>query len=219
MAGLSATDLARLNGTDTGSASTRKTSDAGSEERFLKLLVAQMQNQDPLNPMDNAAVTSQVAQINTVGGIEKLNKTVESLSSQFGQMQVMQGAALVGRDVIVPGDKLTVDSDKVGHGAFELASPADSVTVEILSPSGQVVDTVNMGAQKSGQHSFKWNAGSATNDSALRFRVKANLGTATPTTTPLMLDRVAAINTGGDTLTLELVRSGNVPYSTVRAFN
>ena len=64
-------------------------------DRFLKLLVAQMQNQDPLNPMDNAEVTSQMAQINTVTGIDKLNTTVEGLSSQFVQLQAMQGASLV----------------------------------------------------------------------------------------------------------------------------
>src|SRR5678815_4078393 len=71
-------------------------------DRFLKLLVAQMKNQDPLNPMDNAQVTSQMAQINTVTGIDKLNSTVAGLSAQFMQMQAMQGASLVGHDVIVP---------------------------------------------------------------------------------------------------------------------
>ncbi|MDQ6680312.1 MAG: flagellar hook assembly protein FlgD, partial [Pseudomonadota bacterium] len=59
-------------------------------DRFLKLLVAQMKNQDPLSPMDNAQVTSQMAQINTVSGIDKLNKTVEGLSSQFAQLQAVQ---------------------------------------------------------------------------------------------------------------------------------
>ena len=87
---------------------------AGSADRFLKLLVAQMQNQDPLNPMDNAQVTSQMAQINTVTGIEKLNTTVQGLNSQFVQMQALQGAALVGRDVIVAGNRLAV-ADGVGR--------------------------------------------------------------------------------------------------------
>src|SRR5512147_131653 len=82
---------------------------AGGADRFLKLLVAQMQNQDPLNPMDNAQVTSQMAQINTVTGIEKLNTTVQGLNSQFVQMQALQGASLVGRDVIVPGNLVDID--------------------------------------------------------------------------------------------------------------
>ncbi len=61
-----------------------------------------MQNQDPMNPMDNAQVTSQMAQINTVTGIEKLNTTVAGLNGQFVQMQALQGASLVGRDVTCP---------------------------------------------------------------------------------------------------------------------
>ena len=76
--------------TTTTSTSTVKTkNDAGAEDRFLKLLVAQMQNQDPLNPMDNAQVTSQMAQIQSVNGIEKLNRTVESLGSQFAQLSAL----------------------------------------------------------------------------------------------------------------------------------
>src|SRR3954470_18478219 len=106
--------------TAAASSLTASTSDAkATSERFLKLLVAQMQNQDPLSPMDNAQVTSQMAQINTVSGIEKLNTTVQGLSSQFIQLQAVQGASLVGRDVIVAGNKLSVDAEAgVGQGGF-----------------------------------------------------------------------------------------------------
>ena len=132
-------------------------------DRFLKLLVAQMQNQDPLSPMDNAQVTSQMAQINTVTGIDKLNTTVQGLSSQFMQLQAVQGASLVGRDVIVAGNKLSIDADAgVGQGGFELASAADAVKVEILGPSGAVVQTLNLGAEGAGVHSFDWPSGAAT---------------------------------------------------------
>ncbi|MBC7732104.1 MAG: flagellar hook assembly protein FlgD, partial [Bacteriovorax sp.] len=61
--------------------------EAGSQDRFLKLLVTQLKNQDPLSPMDNAQLTSQIAQINTVSGIATLNTSVQTLSSQFLQMQ------------------------------------------------------------------------------------------------------------------------------------
>lgn len=64
------------------------------QDRFVKLLVAQMKNQDPLNPMDNAQMTSQIAQINTVAGIEKLNTAVEGLTSQFAAMRELVEARL-----------------------------------------------------------------------------------------------------------------------------
>src|SRR5512141_2460175 len=109
--------------------------EAGSEDRFLKLLVAQLQNQDPLNPMDNAQVTSQMAQIQTVSGIEKLNSTVLGLNTQFAQLRTLGGAALVGRNVLIEGNRM-VATDGVGHGGFELASQADRVKLEVLDGSG-----------------------------------------------------------------------------------
>jgi flagellar basal-body rod modification protein FlgD len=209
--------LDSLNGA-ASSGTVKTANDAGSADRFLKLLVAQMQNQDPLSPMDNAQVTSQMAQINTVSGIEKLNQTVQGLNGQFVQMQALQGATLVGRDVIVPGNQLSI-ADGTAQGGFDLAGPADAVKVEILGPSGQVIDTLNVGAQSSGLHGFDWPAGSATEASGLRFRVTATSGATSVASTALMRDRIDAVATGGDSLTLELARSGAVPYASVKAFN
>ena len=189
-------------------------------DRFLKLLVAQMQNQDPLNPMDNAQVTSQMAQINTVTGIDKLNATVQGLSSQFMQLQAVQGASLVGRDVVVAGNKLSIDAEAgVGQGGFELANAADAVKVEILAPSGAVMQTLNLGAEGAGVHSFDWPAGAATSASGLTFRVSATTGGVATPATALMRDRVDAISTSGTTFNLELESSGTVPYSAIKAFN
>src|SRR6188768_3619231 len=89
-------------------------------DRFLKLLVAQMQNQDPLNPMDNAQMTSQIAQINTVGGIEKLNRTVETLLGGFYALQAQGATQLAGKDVMVTGTGLTL-ADGTARGGIELA--------------------------------------------------------------------------------------------------
>jgi len=200
------------------SAKAKVDSATASADRFLKLLVAQMQNQDPLSPMDNAQVTSQMAQINTVSGIEKLNATVQSLSGQFMQMQVLQGANLVGRDVIVPGSRLSI-IDGVGQGGYQIDAAADSVKVEVLSASGQVLDTLDLGAQGSGMHSFDWAVGKADTKGAIGFRVTAKSGAATLPSTSLMRDRVDAVNTGGDALTLELQNSGAVAYSVVKSFN
>lgn len=189
-------------------------------ERFLKLLVTQLQNQDPLNPVDNAQMTSQMAQISTVSGIEKLNTTVEGLNGQFLQMQALQGASLVGKDVLLKGDGLTVAGDGQVQGSFELGSAADRVRVEVLSPAGLVVDTLNLGAQGTGRHDFNWPGGNAMADpSGYRFRVAANSGATALTVTPLMRDRVDAVNTGGASLSLELERSGRVAYSDITALD
>ena len=193
-------------------------SDAGSQDRFLKLLVTQLKNQDPLSPMDNAQLTSQIAQINTVSGIATLNTSVQQLSSQFLQMQSLQGAALVGKNVIVPGNRLDI-ANGVAQGGFELTSAADAVKVELLSPAGQVVDTLNLGAQSSGMHGFNWASGSYDNTSKLTFRVTAASGATALSSTALMRDTVDAVSTSGGALTLELQNAGTVNYSTVRAIN
>ena len=206
-------------GLNTGPSSTSAASNSAKEasDRFLKLLVTQLKNQDPLNPVDNAQMTSQMAQISTVSGIEKLNLSVTGLNTQFVQMQMMQGASLVGKDVILKGDKLSV-KDGVAGGLFEITAAADRVSVEILSPAGAVVDTLSLGAQGSGRHAFKWPAGGAIDESAgYRFRVTANSGATVLSNTALMSDQVDAVNTTGTALTLELARSGKVPYSQVLA--
>ena len=215
---LSVSSLASINGGAGGAAGTAN--QAGAEDRFLKLLVAQMQNQDPLNPMDNAQVTSQMAQIQSVNGIEKLNRTVEGLGTQFAQMNALQGASLVGRDVIVPGNRLAPNDVGLVQGGFELDGPADRVQVELLNAGGRVIDTIELGAQGAGRHGFEWTPPAGVDAAAAdRFRVVAKNGTAAIGYTPLMRDRVDAVIAGGDTLTLELRASGSIPYTQIRAFN
>ena len=214
---ISSATLSNINGTDT-TAKAGGVDDPGSQDRFLKLLVTQLQNQDPLSPMDNAQLTSQIAQINTVTGIATLNTSVQGLSSQFLQMQTLQGASLVGKNVIVPGNKLDI-ADGVAQGGFELTTPADSVKVEVLNPAGQVIDTMNIGAQSSGVHGFAWAPGTYDNSSNLSFRVTATSGATSLTATPLMRDTVNAVSASGSNLQLELARNGTIDYSTVKAIN
>jgi flagellar basal-body rod modification protein FlgD len=206
-----------VNSTPAASAASNSTVSA---DTFLKLLVAQMQNQDPLNPMDNAQVTSQMAQINTVTGINTLNTSVQSLSAQFTSMQALQGASLVGHSVIVPGNMMSIDpTTAIGQGGFQIATPADAVKVDILAPSGAVVQTINLGAEGAGMHSFNWPAGTATNASGYTFRVTATSGGVAVPSTALMSDVVDAVSTSGGTFNLELQNSGLVPYSSVVALN
>lgn len=192
--------------------------EAGSADRFLKLLVTQMQNQDPLNPMDNAQITSQMAQINTVSGVENLNTTVQALNTQFVQMQALQGATLVGRGVTLQGNRLAL-ADGEGEGGYELAGKASAVKLEVLSAAGRVIDTVQLGAQEAGRHDFTWPATSVEPGTELRFRITATSGTNAVTSTLLMRDTVEAVTTKNGSLVIQTEHSGDVSYSDVKAFN
>jgi len=188
-------------------------------ERFLKLLVTQLQNQDPMNPVDNAQMTSQMAQISTVSGIEKLNTTVEKLNGQFVQMQAVQGAGLVGKDVLIQGDRLSVVGG-MPQATFEIASPASRVKVEVLSPAGRLVDTINLATTAAGRHEVPWAAGKELPDPAsYRFRITAATGSTLIDAVSLTRDKVDAVNTGGTSLTVELERGGRVPYNQITALD
>lgn len=203
----------------TAAASASAPANANTEDRFLKLLVAQLQNQDPLNPMDNAQVTSQMAQIQTVSGIDKLNTTVQGLNTQFAQLQALTGAALVGHDVLIEGNRLVAENGS-GHGGFELASQADRVRIEVLDGAGRVIDTDDLGAMASGRHSFDWTPAAGVDASqAAKFRVVATLGTTAVATTAYMRDRVDAVSVGPSGLVLELANAGPTSYDKVKAFD
>jgi flagellar basal-body rod modification protein FlgD len=204
-------------GAKTASGSTTSTkADTSATDRFLKLLVTQMQNQDPLNPMDNAQVTSQMAQISTVSGISDLNTTMSGLNAQFVQLQAVQGASLVGHDVTLVGNQLDVTTDSgVGVGGFELASSADSVKVQVMDGAGTVLETLNLGAQPAGMNGFSWKG--AANDTPYTFKVTATAAGSDLKPTPLMRDHVYAVAIVNNKLTLETAKSGPVEYSTVRA--
>ncbi len=201
----------------TGSTSSNNATDAAaSQDRFLKLLVAQLNNQDPMNPMDNAQMTSQMAQINTVSGIQQLNETMKNMSSQFNTMQVLQGSSLVGKGVLVQSNTLTV-KDKVAAGAVDLPANADKVTIKISSPGGQLLDTIELGAQEAGLHGFQWDASKYEGPGSPTFKVEASAKGVNVPTTSLALDTVLAVSSVNGGLTLELAGRKAVAYSDVKS--
>ena len=140
--------------TDTASSVTssiKKTAADEQQDRFLKLLVTQMKNQDPLNPMDNAQVTSQMAQLSTVNGIEKLNATLAAAT----KAQAFQSVSMIGHYVLAPGDSINLAGGKALAGV-ELQSAADSVKVNITDANGVTVRTLDLGKQDQGVVSFQW---------------------------------------------------------------
>lgn len=198
-------------------ASVGSTSAATQSSNFLKLLVAQLNNQDPMNPMDNAQMTSQIAQINTVSGIQQLNTTMTSMASQYTSMQVMQGAAMIGKKVMGSGNTMSINNG-VGTAAFNLASAASNVQVQVLGPNGQVVSQLNLGAMPAGNNTFQWDASTYTAGGTPTFSVTAKEGSQSITATPLVYDTVSSVGTdatGAMNLTLQ---SGNtIPYSAIKS--
>jgi flagellar basal-body rod modification protein FlgD len=193
-----------------------QTSADAQQDRFLKLLVAQLNNQDPMNPMDNAQMTSQMAQINTVSGIQQLNETMKSMASQFASMQVMQGAAMIGHDVMVQSNTLSIDAGKA-KGAVDLVGDASSVTVQILTPGGQLLDTLSLGAKTAGRHAFEWDASSYKDVASPVFKVVASSGKQAVAATALAQDTITSISSSNGTMNVQLKGRPAVTYDAIQA--
>jgi flagellar basal-body rod modification protein FlgD len=215
-----------VTGTAATAATTATTAKSGTattdaSDRFLKLLVTQMQNQDPLNPMDNAQVTSQMAQINTVTGIDKLNTTMTgmntSMSTNLAQMQILQGASLVGHSVLMEGNQLNLDANGSVTAGFDLANTAANVRIDIQNSAGVTIDTLTQSGVAAGQQGFTWTASNGQPTSGLSFKVTAGTGAKTIAATPLMTDTVDAISTASGNLTLELRSNGSTAYSKIKS--
>jgi len=211
---------------DTGAAAglaATGTKDSAKElnDRFLKLLVAQMKNQDPLNPLDNAQVTSQMAQINTVTGINGLNETVGKLLEQFGAMEALQAAQLTGRSVLVGGSQLALGSGGApAVGGVELSLPADSVKVEIRDGAGALVRTLNLGKAEAGITRFSWDgktdAGAQAAPGSYSVSVKAMAGATDVGGTPLVARTVEGVAREGGSTKLVLAGGQRVPYAEIK---
>jgi len=173
-AGSAAALFASLNAS--AGSTTNASTAADTQDRFLKLLVTQMKNQDPLNPMDNAQVTSQMAQLSTVEGIDKLNATLQALSDSMMSNQSLQAASMIGHGVMVPGSGVDL-ANGLGYGSIDLAQSVDRLDISIYDQAGVLVRNFNLGAQPVGVANWQWdgrdNSGNSVADGSYTFTVDA----------------------------------------------
>jgi flagellar basal-body rod modification protein FlgD len=189
------------------------------QDRFLKLLVTQLKNQDPLNPMDNAQITSQMAQISTVSGIDKLNATLQSMATSFGVGQSLQATAMIGHGVFVPGGTLQLDNGAAQFGV-DLPQAADKVTVSIIDGSGQVVHKTDLGPQPAGVLGFQWDgvtdSGASAAAGRYSFSIEAVQGGKKIGATALVLGMVNGVTQGKGGVTLKINGVGSVALADVK---
>lgn len=207
-----------------GSGAASATTAAEAEDRFLKLLVAQMTNQDPTNPLDNAQVTTQMAQISTVSGIEKLNTALSQWMSQSSAVQQLDGAGLVGRQVLVEGATLTLSggTERTAgvRGGYELSRTVGEVRVDVLDAAGNNVATIRPTATTAGVHSFEWDgrdkAGRALADGTYTITVSGGEAKAMDPVTALQSATVGAVLSSSAGAKVELSNGAQRALSDVK---
>lgn len=189
------------------------------EQRFLKLLVTQLNNQDPLSPLQNAELTSQLAQMSTVSGVEKLNATLQALVGQGSAGQVLQAASMIGRAVLTPGSELA-GGEAPAAFAVELPSSAESVTVLVTDGGGKTVRTIDLGPLPQGLHSAAWSgendAGDPMPAGTYRIEVVAKNGGAAVPATSLVYSQVASVTQGAGGVALDLASGQSISLANIR---
>ena len=198
-------------GLNKAAASSSNESAANTQDRFLKLLVTQMKNQDPLNPMDNAQVTSQMAQLSTVSGIDKVNSTLKALSDSMSAGQALSATGMIGHGALVPGSSIELNNGKAVAG-LDITQGTDSVKVSIKDGANNVVRTIQLGAQKPGVVPVAWDglddAGKEMASGAYKISAETvSEGKATPVST-LSFGMVAGVVPGSGGAKLDVGKLG-----------
>jgi flagellar basal-body rod modification protein FlgD len=214
--------LDTMNGTSSASSSSSGTSASDLQSTFLQLLVAQLQNQDPTDPMDSSQMTSQLAQINTVSGIQQLNTSLSSLSTQLSAGQNAQAALLIGSSVLAPGSSATVSSGTAPQLGVTLPSAVSDVKLTITNSAGQVVNTLDLGAQSAGTVPVTWSgkdsSGNTVADGTYTITASATTNGQSATATALVASTVQGVVQQADgTASLSLANGKTVALSSVGA--
>lgn len=184
----------RLNAGTTTSATTAKSNNTVDQTTFLKLLTTQMQNQDPLAPMDNTQMVAQMAQFSSVTGIAEMNASLKDIAADISASRIGDAASWIGRAALIQSNTATPFAD--GSYAGEVTVPTDvtNMTLSLVDGQGQTVFSQTLGAQKAGPLEFSWDgkneAGETVATGPLSVRVaavnaKGTVATSTSTWVPI----------------------------------
>ncbi len=153
-------------GTGTGSTSGVNGAATLGGTDFLTLMLAQLKNQDPTSPVDSNTFLTQLAQLSEVQGINTLNTSFSTLSNSLTSAQTMQASSLLGHTALVTTPTANLTSGGTVTGAVTVPQTTGSVTLTVADSAGNVIKTINLGAQSAGLASFTWDGTGSTGTAA-----------------------------------------------------
>ena len=171
---------------------------------FLNLLVAQLQHQDPLNPLDSTEFTAQLAQFTSLEQLNNVNTNLESLQSYQAAIKNAQSVDLIGKTVEATGNTVVLRDDSETELGFDLAQDVEYLSANIYGPEGNFVRTVTTGPLFAGRHSLSWDGRDqegnrlAAGRYSYEIQATAHDGEAA-TATPFVSARVTGVNFDGRT--------------------
>lgn len=169
------------------------------QQDFLKLLVAQMSHQNPLEPQENGEFLAQMAQFGTVDGITNMQDQLANLSTALQSNQALQASTLVGRSVFVPASSSTLTENGAISGAVELPHSVGSLRINISNQNGEIVNQIDLGDQPGGLTNFVWD-GKNSSGSAMPAGTYNIAATATVNNVPTNFSTFVSANVDSVTL-------------------
>ncbi len=191
------------------------------QEDFLKLMNAQLQNQDPMSPLENNEFMNQIAQFTMVEGIGDLNESFGQLSSSLVSNQALQASSLVGRSVLAPTGVASLSQGGSVRGKVDLPAPSSNVTVMVQDSSGQVIRHLELGAHSAGNADFNWDGlkddGTFAEPGIYLMSSEATIDGQTEAVETLVASEVRSVTLGdGGGLLLDLAGHGVIDFKQVR---
>ncbi|MBL8266916.1 flagellar hook assembly protein FlgD [Steroidobacter sp.] len=190
-------------------------------DSFLTLMTAQLKNQDPLKPLEGTEFISQLAQFGTVSGVQEMQTSLETLASSLRSTQTLNGATMVGRDVLVSAYSFDHTQGGTVTGQVDVPANTTSLQLRITDSTGAVVREIQMDTA-AGTQTFSWDGlttnGSIADSDTYDVEAVAKVGGETGSLEVLLAGRVASvsIDATGNNLTLNTASLGAVPMSEVR---
>jgi len=188
---------------------------------FLKLMVTQLNNQDPMSPMENGDFLGQIAQFSTVSGIGDLQTSFSEFASSISNDQALQAANLVGRRVSVPLQSGVLNPGGSIDGELTLPASSPDVSIEITDQSGQLIKTISLGSQTAGPVPFSWDGsladGSTAAPGTYNINAQARIDGQNFELDTQVLADVESVTLGGlgKSLQLNLSGLGSVPFTDI----
>lgn len=127
-----------------------------SQDDFLKLLIAQLQNQDPLQPMDNQEFAAQLATFNSLGQLIEINEKLGAMNNGQGSVQQYNAASLIGKQISAAGNQVGVKDGATANIGYRLGANATKVVVTVFDANGEIVRRIDGGARNAGDQTLIW---------------------------------------------------------------